>query len=159
MAVPGKFHRSGGHNKSTCLQDRSNFHGSRAWQIVKISNTAFPLLPHMMTSSNGNIFALLAICAGNSPVLGEFPSQRPVTRSFDVIFGLRLNERLSKNNRKAGDLRRHRAHYDVINPVPVLIWLTTIKMFRKPRFLIQPLEQDCRKHNLWIRIYRVMWMF
>ena len=40
--------------------------------------------------------ALLAICAGNSPVPGEFPSQRPVTRSFDVIFDLRLNKRLSK---------------------------------------------------------------
>ena len=30
--------------------------------------------------------ALLALCAGNSPVTGEFPSQRPVTRSFDVFF-------------------------------------------------------------------------
>ena len=30
--------------------------------------------------------ALLAFCAGNSPVTGEFPSQRPVTRSFDVFF-------------------------------------------------------------------------
>ena len=40
--------------------------------------------------------ALLAICAGNSPVPGESPSQRPVTRSFDVYFDLRLNKRLSK---------------------------------------------------------------
>ena len=40
--------------------------------------------------------ALLAICAGNSPVPGEFPTQRPVTRSFDVFFHLRLNKRLSK---------------------------------------------------------------
>ena len=37
--------------------------------------------------------ALLAICVGNSPVTGEFPAQRPVTRSFDVFFDLRLNER------------------------------------------------------------------
>ena len=44
---------------------------------------------------------LLALCAGNSPVAGEFPSQRPVTRSFDVFFDLRLS-------------KRHRAHYDVI---------------------------------------------
>ena len=36
--------------------------------------------------------ALLALCAGNSPVTGEFPAQRPVTRSFD----LRLNKQLSK---------------------------------------------------------------
>ena len=34
--------------------------------------------------------ALLAICAGNSPVPGEFTAQRPVTRSFDVFFDLRL---------------------------------------------------------------------
>ena len=39
--------------------------------------------------------ALLALCAGNSPVPGEFPAQRPVTRSFDVIFDLRPNKRLS----------------------------------------------------------------
>ena len=28
--------------------------------------------------------ALLALCTGNSPVTGEFLSQRPVTQSFDV---------------------------------------------------------------------------
>ena len=58
--------------------------------------------------------ALLAICAGNSPVPGEFPAQRPVTRSFNVFFDLRLNKRLTKNNREAVDLRRYCAHYDVI---------------------------------------------
>ena len=42
--------------------------------------------------------ALLAICAGNSSVTGEFPTQRPVTRSFDVSFDLRLNKRLSKQS-------------------------------------------------------------
>ena len=42
------------------------------------------------------ISALLAFCAGISPVTGEFPTQRPVTRSFDVFFDLRLNKRLSK---------------------------------------------------------------
>ena len=36
-------------------------------------------------------FALLALCAGNSPVTDEFPAQRPVTPSFDVFFDLRLN--------------------------------------------------------------------
>ena len=40
--------------------------------------------------------ALLALCMENSPVTGDFPSQRPVTRSFDVFFDLRLNKRLSK---------------------------------------------------------------
>ena len=66
-----------------------------------------------MTSSNGNIFrvtgtwwrhqmeqfsTLLAICAGNSPVTDEFPTQRPVKRSFGVFFDLRLKERLGKQS-------------------------------------------------------------
>ena len=40
--------------------------------------------------------ALLVICAGNSPVTGEFPAQSPVTRSCDVFFKQLLNKRLSK---------------------------------------------------------------
>ena len=40
--------------------------------------------------------ALLAICVGNSPVPGKFPAQKPVTRSFDVFFDLRLNKLSSK---------------------------------------------------------------
>ena len=42
--------------------------------------------------------ALLAICTGNSPVPGNFPAQRPVTRSFNVFFDLRPNKRLSKQS-------------------------------------------------------------
>ena len=44
----------------------------------------------------GTFSALLAICAGNSSVTGEF--QRAVTRSFDVFFALRLNKLLSKQS-------------------------------------------------------------
>ena len=43
-------------------------------------------------------FMLLAICVGKSPVTGEFPAQRPVTRSLDVFFDLRLNKRLNKQS-------------------------------------------------------------
>ena len=53
-----------------------------------------------MTSSNGNIFRVTGPLCGNSQVTGEFPSQRLVTRSFDVFFGLRLNKRLSKQSRR-----------------------------------------------------------
>ena len=42
--------------------------------------------------------ALLAFCAGNSLVTGEFPSQSPVTRNFDVFFDLYLKKRLSKQS-------------------------------------------------------------
>ena len=51
-------------------------YGKRATNIVKV---------FMMTSSNGNIFRVIGFCAGNSTVIGEFPSQRPVTRSFDFF--------------------------------------------------------------------------
>ena len=75
--------------------------------------------------------ALLAFCAGNSSVPGEFPSQRPVTRSFDVFFDLCwMNAWV--NNREAGDLRRHRVHYDVIVMKTVrciLFWLPLCLVF------------------------------
>ena len=52
----------------------------------------------MMTSSNGNIFCVLALCAGNSSVICEIFVQRPVMRSFDYFFDVRLNKRLSKQS-------------------------------------------------------------
>ena len=62
--------------------------------------------------------ALLAICAGNSPVPGEFPAQRPVTRSSDVFFDQRSNKRLSKQWRgwwfetQSCPLWRHRNEFE-----------------------------------------------
>ena len=53
----------------------------------------------MMTSSNGNIFRVTDPLCGEFTGPGEFPTQRPVTRSFDVFFDLRLNIRLSKHTR------------------------------------------------------------
>ena len=49
------------------------------------------------------IFALLALCVGNSSV----------TWSYGVFFDLCLNKWSRVNNREAGDLRRHHTHYDV----------------------------------------------
>ena len=48
------------------------------------------LVHNMMTSSNGNFFRVTGY------LWGEFPTQRPVTRSFDVYFDLRPDKRLSK---------------------------------------------------------------
>ena len=50
----------------------------------------------MMTSSNGNIFRVTGPLCGEFTGTGEFPAQRPVTRSFDVFFDLHLNKQLSK---------------------------------------------------------------
>ena len=73
--------------------------------------------------------ALLVICAGNSPVAGEFSAQRPVTRSFDVFFDLRLNKLLSKQssgwwfNTLSRPLWRHcNVFRVVINSVDAIRW-------------------------------------
>ena len=60
----------------------------------------FPVF--MMTSSNGNIFRVTGLCAGNSPVRGAL--------MFSSIYAWANGW---VNNRDAGYLRRHRAHYDV----------------------------------------------
>ena len=70
--------------------------------------------------------ALLALCEGNLPVTGEFPSQKPVTRSFDVFFYMRWYKRLSKPLRR--HLRRHRAHYGVT------VMKHTFMMYMHPAF-------------------------
>ena len=59
--------------------------------------------------------ALLAICAGNSPVLGEFPTQRQVMRTRGALMFSLICARINGwvNNPEAGDLRSHRSHYDV----------------------------------------------
>ena len=66
-----------------------------------------------MTSSNGNIFRVTGHLCGEFTGPGEFPAQRLVTRS--LMFSL-ISARINSwvNTRKAGDLRRNRAHYDVI---------------------------------------------
>ena len=48
----------------------------------------------------GTFSALPTLCEGNPRVTGGFRSQRPLTRSFDVLFDLRLNIRLSKHSRR-----------------------------------------------------------
>ena len=78
----------------------NNAHGSHFYILYcsKMLHTnhlrIIPWWRHQMETFS----ALLAICAGNSSVIGEFPTQRPVTRSFDVFIDLRPNKRLSKQS-------------------------------------------------------------
>ena len=125
----------------------------------------------MMTSSNGNIFRV----TGN--LCGEFTghrSQRSVTRSFDDFCDLRLHKRLS-NNREAGDLRHHRAHYDVIVMLFTILadvlqmWicisvthsiiycddgpsflLCNVRLKVKDTFILLWMLKLCRAHGSWI---------
>ena len=81
---------------SLCFKVSHPFQGVMSWR-------------HQMETFS----ALLAICAGNSLVTGEFPSQRPVTQSFDVFFDVCPNKRLSKQSyglwfeMPSGSLWRH----------------------------------------------------
>ena len=61
-----------------------------------VYKSVFKKMHLMMTSSNGNIFRVTGPSCGEFTGPGEFPTQRPVTRSFDVFFDLRLNKQLSK---------------------------------------------------------------
>ena len=92
------------------LQNKKSF----TWKIAYVMflhkcRVLVPWWRHQMETFS----ALLALFAGNLPVNGEFPSQRPVARRFDVCLDLLLNKRLSKQS-WAGDLRRYHAHCDVI---------------------------------------------
>ena len=77
--------------KKITLGLKKGVHHITKWRA---NNGSGPWWRHQMETFS----PLLAICAGNSPVTGEFLAQRPVTRSFDVFFDLRLNKRLSKQS-------------------------------------------------------------
>ena len=71
------------------------FLNESVWISVKI---LLKSVPNMMTSSNGNMFRVTGHLCGEFTGPGELLAQRPMTRSFDVSFDLRLNKRLSKQS-------------------------------------------------------------
>ena len=106
------------------------------WRLVGIGvNTLLTNVPilsrFMMTSSNGNIFRVIYHLCGEVPGPGEFPAQRPVTRSFDVFFDMRLNKRLSKQSwgwwfeKLSRPLWRH---CNVLNNPGVHSWFFGVRM-------------------------------
>ena len=66
------------------------------WMLQDICDLASSQMCSWWRHQMETFSALLAICAGNSRVTGEFPTQRPVAPSFDVFFDLHLNKRLCK---------------------------------------------------------------
>ena len=77
--------------------------------------------------------ALLALCAGNSPVPVNSPhkGQWRGALMFSLIYAW---IKAWVNNREAGDLRRHQAHYDVI----VMNMYLSIKSFSFSTFQLSP---------------------
>ena len=86
----------------------------------------------MMTPSNGNIFRVTGPLCGEFTGPGEFPTQRPMTRSFDVFFDLRLNKRLSKQpwgwwfETPSWSLWRHRNALKWCLWTVITIWYDTV---------------------------------
>ena len=107
MGIHGWWQIPSRRNSDDLAQCRPN-HKPEIRHFIKSSITAFPRhgivmisvpTPYSWWSNKMETFsAILAICAGNWPVPGEFPAQKPVTRSFDVFFDLRLNQRLIKQS-------------------------------------------------------------
>ena len=98
----------------------------------------------------GTFSALLAFCEGNPPVTGGFPSQRPMTRSFDVLMICTWTNGWA-NKRDAGDLRRH---YDVI------IIISTSRANQSALLVMWlpiNLEQKYTKHIAQIWQYKRWW--
>ena len=93
-------------------------------------------------------------------------SQRPVTRSFDVFFDLRLNKWLNKHQ-DVGNLRRHSSHYDVTvmgAPVgaygrlsghpagPVLGWVARVEYPVPKHYTCQAVRSGFRESFSWLYI-------
>ena len=78
----------------TTVETKSERRANYTNSSTSVSTVLNPWWRHQMETFS----ALLTICAGNSPVSGEFPAQRPVTRSFDVSLICSLNKRLSKQS-------------------------------------------------------------
>ena len=95
-----------------CLIKKEKFYVRKGYitinlvMLQRISWQAASYIPEMITPSTWwrhpmeAFSTLLAFCAGNSPVTGEFPAQRPITRSFYIFFDLRLNKRLNKKSKR-----------------------------------------------------------
>ena len=114
------------HSQKSCIYERTTWEGQIAHWATRLYKVFWSpglcdimLMPFLALAGAWwrhqmeTFYAILAICAGNSPVPGEFPAQRPVTRSFDVFFDLCPNKRLSKQwwgwwfETPSSPLRRH----------------------------------------------------
>ena len=101
-SLSGRFLTARSREVSNMRDSDSDFSNcSEIWQAPRRQRYHYNIQSHpWWRHQMETFFALLTLCAENSPVTGEFPSQRPVTRSFDVFFDLRLDKRLSEPSRR-----------------------------------------------------------
>ena len=133
---------------------RRCMHKNGVWNVYEFGESITPSIGHavklyiLCTESHTwwrhqmeAFSALLALCAGNSLVTGEFLSQRSVTRSFGVFFDLRPNKRLSKQWRRRW-FETPRAHYDV-----------SVMICSHPLSVYVPVSSDAKKPIWHIHVF------
>ena len=113
----------------------------------------------MMTPSNGNIFRVTGPSCGEFTGPGEFPTQRPVTRSFDVFFDLRPNKWLSKQWRRwwfktpSRSLWRHcnvQLSFLVLTNFPA-IWPPMTMIIGLCGYRLRPYNLNSHREHYWHR--------
>ena len=100
------------------------------------------------------MMTLLALWEGNPPVTSEFPSQRPVTCSFDVFFDLCLNKQLSKQSRRWWcEMPPHslRHHWNVISCFTGMLH-DEIQLYEQQLTSGMSFLRDRQWIRLWIRL-------
>ena len=104
----------------------------------------------LMTLLNEIIFRVTGPLRGGIHPTGEFPSQKPMKRSFDVFFDMHLN------NREAGDFKRHHTHYDVIVMWPKYATILIAGVACICAFELFEGKRSYIKHCclLWIKLWR-----
>ena len=128
----------------------------------------------MVTSSDGTFSVLLALCEGFPSVTSWFPSQKPVTQSLSPVDSSHKGQWRGAlmfcsicawtsgwaNNRGVGDLRRHRAHYDVTVMFVFEEAIYRLPVHRKNRYVVKLTCPACierRTHaNLLIQSWCVL---
>ena len=93
-----RFLKNGHRNLNVCHNNWCAIKIAHQWAEVESANT--PYFNAWWRHQMETFFTFLSLCEGNCHVTCEFPSQRPVTRNFDVFFDLRLNKRLAKQSRR-----------------------------------------------------------
>ena len=129
--------------------------------FVDFTKTYCPCWRHQIETFS----ALLALCAGKSPATGEFPSQRPVIRSFDVFFDLHLNKWLSKQSRRRWFKQSRRRwfkqskHRWLVTPSPSLWCHCIVLLYHFPIFWHWSPVDSLHKGTVMQKEYTCLYVF
>ena len=107
--------------------------------------------------------ALLAICAGNSPITGEFPAERAMTRGFDIFFDLRLNEQLSKQSwgwwfeTPSHPLWHHSSDEEKLMSTQYLFMKNIIFSIYPDILYMKHISSTCHWTVIWVKSFTSFW--